>query len=517
MHQTGAECIWHACLKGKLMQTQQKDHNLEKTTLLPLRENHVFSWRLIAVLSLMGCIAIEVLFNLLPIDHNTLQLFWFFPVSLLLASQLYFGLRVTRYFEIKLLLLFLVWGCVTVVLNYGRAQLVDSFEWFASICTAVFLCFALPYAFEKASARRVLTLLMAATLLAAVILSVVSLIAVFAKDIAAKAPSIFEGIFIGGGRLSIDSHPNRSAPAPALGVILAGILLADVKKTWQRVLVILFGVICFIPLSLTGSRTAILGAALALAFEAALTLRHTLKGRIHTALRVCVSLTVAAIVAVGFFYASTIAQQTTNTLLARQEAALVVQQDAENTVELPQTIPAQTAESDPASIDTTASEEVITRDFSDADSFNGRTDIWSGVWNGLLENPKILLFGTGPMMASKVMSPYFPLNSPVGLFHNSLVGALVAYGVPGLLLALVLLILVALAALRLCFGKKTDQPLVVKLLPAVLLFTVAEGMMEDFLFTSVSLNIVWIWFMIAAGFVLRLDKKEDATQDTEKA
>ncbi len=345
------------------MQTQQKDHNLKRATLLPLRENHVFSWRLIAVLSLMGCIAIEVLFNLLPIDHNTLQLFWFFPVSLLLASQLYFGLRVTRYFEIKLLLLFLVWGCVTVVLNYGRAQLVDSFEWFASICTAVFLCFALPYAFEKSNARRVLTLLMAAMLLAAVILSVVSLIAVFAKDIAAKAPSIFEGIFIGGGRLSIDSHPNRSAPAPALGVILAGILLADVKKTWQRVLVILFGVICFIPLSLTGSRTAILGAALALAFEAALTLRHTLKGRIHTALRVCVSLTVAAIVAVGFFYASTIAQQTTNTLLARQEAALVVQQDAENTVELPQTIPAQTAESDPASIDTTTSEEVITRDF----------------------------------------------------------------------------------------------------------------------------------------------------------
>ena len=77
---------------------------------------------------------ITVLFNLLPIDHNTLLLFWFFPVSLLLASQLYFGLRVMRYFEIKLLLLFLVWGCVTVVLNYGRAQLVDSFGWFASIC-----------------------------------------------------------------------------------------------------------------------------------------------------------------------------------------------------------------------------------------------------------------------------------------------------------------------------------------------------------------------------------------------
>ncbi|MEZ4628307.1 MAG: hypothetical protein R2912_09590 [Eubacteriales bacterium] len=90
----------------------------------------------------------------------------------------------------------------------------DSYGWFASICTAVFLCFALPYAFEKTNARSVLTLLMAVTLLAAVIPSVVSLIAVFAKEIAAKAPSIFEGIFIGDGRLSIDSHPNRAHPRP---------------------------------------------------------------------------------------------------------------------------------------------------------------------------------------------------------------------------------------------------------------------------------------------------------------
>ena len=67
----------------------------------------MFSWRFIAALTLMGCIAVTVLFNLLPVDHDTLTLYWFFPVSLLLASQLYFGLHFTRHFEIKLLLLFL--------------------------------------------------------------------------------------------------------------------------------------------------------------------------------------------------------------------------------------------------------------------------------------------------------------------------------------------------------------------------------------------------------------------------
>jgi len=46
------------------------------------------------------------------------------------------------------------------------------------------------------------------------------------------------------------------------------------------------------------------------------------------------------------------------------------------------------------------------------------------------------------------------------------------------------------------------------MLPAMLLFTLAEGMMEDFLFAYTSLNIIWIWFMIAAGFVLRMVKRE---------
>ncbi|MEZ4628305.1 MAG: hypothetical protein R2912_09580 [Eubacteriales bacterium] len=41
--------------------------------------------------------------------------------------------------------------------------------------------------------------------------------------------------------------------------------------------------------------------------------------------------------------------------------------------------PAQTTGSEPAALEPMASEAVITRDFSGCDSFNGRTDIWSGV------------------------------------------------------------------------------------------------------------------------------------------
>ena len=516
---------WHAYLKGFSMQTQSEKPQTPKKAAISLREDHVFSWRFIAVLSLMGCIAVTVLFDLLPVDHDTLALYWYLPVSLLVLSQLYFGLRFTRHFEIKLLLMFLAWGCATVVLNYGRAQLVDSYEWFATICTVIFLCFSLPYAFEKEGATRVLKMLAVVMLIAAVLLSVVSLIAVYAKEFAAKVPSIFEGITIFGGRLNIDAHPNRSAPAPALGIILAGILLASTKKVWQRVLIVLGAVVCYVPLALTCSRTAILGAALAVAFEVALTLRYTLKGKIRTALRVCISLFVAAVVLFSFYKGSEMVAQLSNTVLARQEAAEAAALPAPVATALPEQTasPAAPAATEPAStepseqqvapVPSLGQEEVVARDFSDAATFNGRTQIWLGVWNGIQENPSILLIGTGPEKASEVMSPYFPPESPIGIFHNSLVGTLVSYGLPGLALALVFLVLVAVASLRLCFGKKSDHPLAVRLLPAVLLFTVIEGMMEDFLFTSLAFNIIWIWFMIAAGFVLRLDKPEANKQE----
>lgn len=456
---------------------------------LPLREGGVFSWRLVAVLSLMGCIAVEVLFNILPIDHGTPLLYWFFPVALLLFSQLYFNLHIAKHFEIKLLLAFLAWSCAAVVLNYARLQLVDSYEWFACACTAMFLCFSLPYAFEKEAAKRVLTLLAVVTLVAVVLLSIVSLIAVFASDIAAKVPSIFDGVGIWEGRLTIDTHPNRSAPAPALGVILAGYLIAASRKRWHRVLAALGGVVCFVPLALTVSRTAILGAGIAVGFEVFLALREVLKNRMRVVLRSLLCLLAAGAVIFAFYKGAELTVQASNVAFAQQAQALP-----------------EVAEP--------VADEVITRGLTGVDSFSGRTDIWLGIWKGLLQNPKILVFGTGPCMAGPVMVPYFPEGLPVGIFHNSLLGTLVSFGVVGLLFVLVFLVLVAVFAFRLSFGKRTRAlPLAVRMLPAVLIYAVAEGMMEDFLFAYASLSIAYIWFMIAAGFIIHLCRTEAAAQD----
>lgn len=456
---------------------------------LSLREGGAISWRLVAVLSLIGCIACEVLFNLLPFDHNTLLMYWFYPASLLLASQLYFRQSFIQYSEIKLLFAILVWSMITVVVNFRRAQIVDSYQWFITASTAAFLCFSLPYAFEKEELGRILRLLAVAGLFAAALLSLAGLIAVFAEPIAAKFPSIFEGVGIWSGRLGLDNHPNRSAPAPALGVVFAIILAAAAKKRWQSWLFALCGLICFVPLALTVSRTAILAAGIALGFIAFLSLREALRPRMHRLLCWILCSLAALVVLVGVYQGAEWTARLSNAAIEKQEM---------QTVQTQQTQQAQEVQE----------EEVIERDLSDADSFNGRTDIWFAVVRGMLQNPELIAFGTGPVMSSEVMAPYFPEGSPVGIFHNSLVGAFVAYGAVGLLLTLLLLGFVATAALRLSFGKQNEYPLWMRFLPAVLLFTLADSMMEDFLFENLSLNIVCVWFMLAAGFVLRLTGKE---------
>ncbi|MDD4311001.1 MAG: O-antigen ligase family protein [Eubacteriales bacterium] len=476
------------------------------------------SWRLIAVLSLMGCIVIEILFNILPIDHNTLLLYWFYPASLMALTQLYFSLRITKHWEIRFLLIYLGWMCLVVVLNHSRAHFVESYQWFACACTTLFLCFSLPYAFSKETAYRAMTALAIATVLAVSLLSIVCVIAIYAPNFAAKFPSIFEGFSFWEGRFYIDNHPNRSAPAQALAVILVGYLLAQSKKSWQKVLWVLLGILCFFPLALTVSRTGIIGAGFALGFEVYLALQETLRKRTRVVLRVLIGVAAAMVTLVVVYKGASLVSQVNNAYLARVEAAQT-QQDVPAIAPPaePESTPTEGQEAPPVASQPAesviASTEIGSRGLSDADSFNGRTDIWLGVFKGLLQNPKILAFGTGPVPASKVMSPYFPVDSPIGYFHNSLLAELVSFGVIGLLFTVALLVLIAVSAIRLSFGaRQKTAPLAMRMLPAILLFTVAEGMMEDFLFAYQSLSISWIWLMVAAGFVVSAVKKEPLAQ-----
>ena len=248
-------------------QSEQTQSKKRISLPIPLKEKGVLSWRFLAVLTLIGCVATEILFNIMPIDHDTLLAFWFFPMSLVLLTQLYFGLRFTKHWEIRFLLVYLAWMCLTIVLNRSRAHLVAAYPWFMCTITVLFLCFSLPYAFDQKTAERVMTALAVTTVVAVVFLSIVCLLTVYTNWFAQMFPSFSEGILFDEGRLRIDNHPNRSAPAQAVAVILVGYLLARSKKRWHRVVWVICGVLCYIPLALTVSRTGIIGVGFVLGFE----------------------------------------------------------------------------------------------------------------------------------------------------------------------------------------------------------------------------------------------------------
>ena len=109
------------------------------------------------------------------------------------------------------------------------------------------------------------------------------------------------------------------------------------------------------------------------------------------------------------------------------------------------------------------------------------------------------------------MAEYFPEGSPVGNFHNSLLAILIAFGIPGLILVLAFIALLFVACARLSFRNMRDAgSLSTRIVPAVVIFALAESMMESFLFTGSMPNIVWIWFMIAAGYIFRSRRSDVA-------
>ncbi len=485
-----------------MIQKKSGEKNKRAADPLAFCRGGVLSWRFLALLALACCAAFDAIQYLVPLDNGTPLLYVFFPASVIVFAFLAYDCRYVKYPEIRFLVFFILWMCASVVLNRSRAHIVDSYLWFASVCVTSFLCFSFPYAFSKKGAARVLTVLAITTLAAVTLLSAVGLTAVFVKDAETRAPALFSGFGIYGGRLWLDSNPNRSAPYCAAGVVLTVYLLVRLKKALPRILVSIGGAICFTALVLTDSRTAIIGACVAIGFETFLLSnvwlnRAAWMKKARAALRVAISALMMCLAIAACYLGTGLVRSAYDAYSAETDYAAAAG------------APVEEQALTPLQQDADETPDLTARDITDMESMRIRLDIWAAVLKGLAGNPKILAIGTGPAVASDLMKPYFPEGSPVGIFHNSLLGALVSFGVVGLLFALIFLVLIAVAAVRFSFGGLTNaDTLAVRLLPAMLLFTVSESMMEDFLFVNGGVNTVWIWFMFSAGFVLRFLKAE---------
>ena len=460
-------------------------------------------WRALAVLGAAGCILMSF-YRFVDAAHGGAVLTYLLhPAALCTMALLVFTCDYARFPEIRWLGAFLLWTAIVAVLNSGRADGALSSSWFQSQLAISFLCFSLPYAFERAKWQEVLRGLAAVTIVTTALFAAGSLVFValgrtFALD-------GVEGVLgmSGDGRLELFCHANAAASMCGISLLLCVYLFCTVKKRRFRVLVTLAFLICFVALSLTDSRTGILGSALAFGLEALLIGGAFLFRRAKKNPRILLCLAVALLAAV-LFYLGTLLVRGGYNRYAELRATAAIEAEA---------APASDPNAAPAS--DSVYQQASLRDYSDAGTFNGRVDIWLATFRGLRANPSILLTGTTPLIAGQLMTPYFPTHVPQYNFHNSLVAALVGLGVIGLLFILLFLAAAALISLRLMFSDfSSPASLNVRLLPAVVLFSVIVGMMEQMLFVDPMPTLVWVWLMLAAGSLFRFCR---ARKETQKA
>lgn len=450
----------------------------------------VLSWQFLALLAVTASVLLAV-FQFFNYSISDLALMSaLFPASFAVLALTLYTRPFARYAEVKLLGVFLLWVVVVLFINDYRIANAFKSKWFYCMCVTSFLLFPFAYGLPKEQAAKALSAIAAALLIGVTLFASLGLVQV--ASLVSLPQWLTQGELMGigpDGRLWMLCHPNTFGPICGGAILLGGYLFARTRRALPKVLVAFAALICFTALALTDSRTAILATALGIALEAFLATVLLLPKR-KAVLRVVIALAAAA-AAYSAFAQGSVLVRAVYPVPAQSQA----QAQPSNTVAAPAPVPVEAP--------------ISSRDLRDIDTFNGRTGIWLGTLKGIQANPSILLTGTSPLISGKLMDPYFPPNAPDENIHNTYLAWLVAYGVPGVLLLLAFLGLLATASVKLTFGALFDRSsLAVRMIPAMLLFALAESMMEVFLFVDGSLDISWVFLMLGGGYVFRLTKAQ---------
>jgi len=452
----------------------------------------LFHWKHIAAVAAAITIAVSFYRYMDTLHSGAVVAYLLYPASIGCLALLLYTRMYIRYPEVRLFGAFFAWILVVIGLNMSRADGALSSSWFFSLCATSFLCFSLPYAFESAEQPYVVSILAWITVLLCGALSALALYFVATGRVIEMRPGI-EGAFGIGedNRLWMFCHPNAAAPICGIGTLLSVYLLFTSRYKRLRFILLVPFVLCMCALALTDSRAGILSTILALGVEVFFILSAKCFRASKRLLRTLFSL-VLAVACMALFYQGNIwVRQGFSTLASRVKAETASEAQAAE-------LAPETDESAPAQAPST---EISYRNLSDFGSFNGRTAIWLATLKGLVENPSILFTGTTPLIAGQTMTPYYPKEAPYGNFHNSFVAALVSFGLPGLLLLIAFIVYLLVRALRLLIRNFYDERLLpARLLLSILVFALCEGMMEQFLFVDGMPSVVWVWFLLAAGF-----------------
>ena len=450
----------------------------------------LLSWQLPASIAFVCCIVISVYHFFAPLYSNMLLAFVLFPASMGVLALLLYTRPYFKYAEVRIMTALFVWMMIGLILNNWRLKNALTSPWFYCVCASTFLCFSLPYAFDKETLKKALSVFAVVMLVCAAALCAAGLYVVLSGCAVPEAITNLGKFGISSeGRLYLLVHPNTVAPICGTAILLSGYLFTRTRKWFLKVFLI-FGIVLFYcTMALTDSRTGIFSTSIGVALEIFLFANVSFTRIKHSFARVLISAVAALLILCAFVIGISLVRAAYNGYVASAETA------AETAAS------AKTAE--------TAAEEAASRGMTNADTFSGRTDIWLGTLKGLSEHPDLLLTGATPLLSSSIMAQYFPKGSPVGNFHNTYLASLVSFGIPGVVVILAFLVLLAIASAKLSFTNLKDaDSLGVRLMPALLLFALPETMMEAFLFVEISLNVIWVWFLFTAGFVFRMQKSE---------
>ena len=488
----------------------------------------LFRWKNLAAAAAAVAIAVSLYRYMYTLHSGAMLAYLLYPLSVPCLALLLYTRAYLRYPEVRLMGAFFGWTLVVIVLNMNRANGALSSEWFYTLCAACFLCFSLPYAFEASEQKRVLSFLAVVTVLLSAAFCAFAVYNVMAGRVIDAHTGVEGALGIGSdGRLWMFCYPNAAAPICGIGLLLSAYLFfspaANPRRKWPQFLLILPFLICTIALALTDSRAGILSSAAALgtiAFFAVCASQLFQRKRLY---RVIFAAVLALVVMFAFYKGSAWIRQGYNAyfsvthLESSVPATMPSNETATDAADTTASLPEASAPAGDTAVPPQA-QTISSRDLSDLGDFNGRTAIWAATLRGLTENPSVLLTGTTPIVAGKMMTVYFPPEAPAENFHNSFVAILVSFGIPGLLLILALLVLLAIRGVQaIVHGLFDAGSLHVRLVLSLLIFTLAESMMEQFLFVDGMPSVVWIWFMLAAGFTFCFSRETAAPASAAEA
>lgn len=282
------------------------------------------------------------------------------------------------------------------------------------------------------------------------------------------------------GRLVQLRQPNNCGALLLVSIGVTFGLSFRTKKRWLRFLLISLAVLEFAVQILTESRTSITFTCLVVGGILFCAIRGT------GWKRALMGLALGAAVA-GVMYLASHKVYDLHLQYLNRAALQQVQEQAEQTNQKEAEAEAQTP--------TKPVKPLKSRSFlKDMPTFNGRTRIWAAAVKGAVHHPEILLCGTDSMY--DVMAAE---GAKADHTHNSYLDTLLALGIPGLVLALVLTVLAVRGALLLLWRNTDVWKSSVALITLGML---GCSLMEPFLFAAKNYHhYLNIFFLAAVGYL----------------